>query len=266
MSAFIGLKEYPSALSLLIKNRDELFKASPIKTIETDLFLRFSLEKFDEAYDDVDIFNEYPYISQEVEEELRSLRKKVRKAEKDAIRSKYKESIDLSINQSEDELLNNLGAIETKDIKNHLQEIRNIVSSLGKDDVRTYALMMLVAAEDDKEIRFLKNDSEFIVIPSKLERPFSSDDHLKFIDQVVLECKDPSLSNVALRLYSSAVISAYPEPLLENGKTLDYASAFKDIAEEYLNIKDIAPSHIDPEVMIRVRKFLSQSKGKTGAF
>lgn len=256
LNALIFLKKYASALSLLIENRDEFFEADPIKTIEANFSLRFALNQFDEAYDDVDVFSDYPYVSQEVEEELRKLPKLVRNAEKSYLRRNSKKEIDLSLNQNESTLLENLDRISDKDIPSHLNEIRNVVSSLGKDSARTYALMLLVAGKDQKEIKFIKNDSEFDVIPSELELPFSGDTHLRFVNQVQEECKDPSLSDVALSLYSNAYIAAYPEPLLEEGKISDYVSAFIEIAREYLKQDDIAPSKIDPEVLLRVKKFL----------
>lgn len=260
LSALIALKKYKPALDLLIEHRDELYKHDPIATIETSYSLRFSLEQFDEAYDDIEIFGNYPYVNQEVEEELRALPKRIRKAERDLIKSQYKDGVNLSISQSEEELLRNLDSIEAEEIPNYLVQIRNIVSSLGKDGARTYALMLLVAAEDDKEIRFIKNGSEFVLTPKELERPFSGETHLKFLDQVASECKDPSVANVALSLYSKALVAAYPEPLLENNKTLDYALAFIDIAREYLHSENDVPSHIDPNVILRVHKFLDAAE------
>ncbi len=260
LSALIGLNRYDSALRLLIENRDALFKADPIKTIETNFVLRFQLRQFDEAFDDIGIFGDYPYVSQEVEEELRALPKRVRKAEHDFIKSQNKGEINLSINQSEADLLRNLDVIEIEEIKRYIPELRNIVSSLGKDGARTYALMLLKAGGDKEEIKFLKNGSEFILIPNELEQPFSGDAYLKFINKVNDECKDPSLSNIALSLFSRAYIAAFPEQLIEDNKINDYALAFIDIAKEYLHLDNQTPSIIDPDVILRVHKFLDAAE------
>ncbi len=260
LSALIALGKYSAAMSLLEENRDELFKTDPMKTIEANFSLRFALKQFDEAYEDMEIFNDYPYVSQEIEEVLRGLPKSIRKAEKDSLREESIAKINLSLDQEESELLKNLDLINDKDIASHLVEIRNIVSSLGKDSARTYALMLLVAANDDKEIKFIKNDSEFNVIPSKLEKPFSGDTHLSFVNKVQEECKDPSLADVALSLYSNAYISAYPEPLIEERKIDDYVAAFKEIAMEYLRQENNEPARIDMKVLQRIRKLLEAAK------
>ncbi len=256
ISAYIGLKRYQEALDLLIKHREELYKLAPKNILEVNFTLRFELGQFDEAFDDIGIFGDYPYISQEVEEELRALPKRVRKAEKEALKREQKGVINLSLEQPEESLLKNLDAIEIDEVPTYRKDLRKVVSSLGKDGARTYALMLLVAAGDKEEIKFLKNGSEFVVVPADLERPFSGNDHLRFLDMVAEESKDPSLTNIALTLYSKALVAAYPEPLLAEGKLRDYALAFIDIAKEYLHLDNNTPSVIDPDVIVRVHKFL----------
>ena len=256
ISAYIGLKRYQEALDLLIKHREELYKLAPKNILEVNFTLRFELGQFDEAFDDIGVFGDYPYISQEVEEELRALPKRVRKAEKDTLKREQKGVINLSLEQPEESLLKNLDAIEIDEVPTYRRDLRKVVSSLGKDGARTYALMLLVAAGDKEEIKFLKNGSEFVVVPSDLERPFSGNDHLRFLDMVAEESKDPSLTNIALTLYSKALVAAYPESLLEEGKLRDYALAFIDIAKEYLHLDNNTPSVIDPDVIVRVHKFL----------
>ena len=260
LSALMALGKYSAAMSFLIENRDELFKTDPMKTIKANFSLRFALKQFDEAYEDIEAFNDYPYVSQEIEEELRGLHKRIRRAEKDSLREENAAKINLSLDQSESELLKNLDLINDKDIASNLPEIRKIVSSLGKDSARTYALMLLVAANDEKEIKFIKNDSEFDVIPSELEKPFFGDTHLRFVNKVQEECKDPSLADVALSLYSNAYISAYPEPLIEERKINDYVAAFKEIAMEYLRQENNEPTKIDANVLERIRKFLEAAE------
>ena len=66
------------ALAYLLKNRELLWSWNPLFTMKYDFECRFVLGQFDEAYEDLNYFNNLNYVSQEVEEYLRSAPKRIR--------------------------------------------------------------------------------------------------------------------------------------------------------------------------------------------
>lgn len=259
LSALMGLSRFTEAIAYLKQNQDILYSNNPLRTLDTCFSLRFYLKQFDEAYDDLAEFNDYPYVSQAVEEALRALPKRIRAEEKASYKGNKKKDIDLDPKRSEEALLEDLSLIQVEEIPQYIPQLRTLVASLGKDGARTYALLLLLAGEDSKEIRFLKNGSEFVLTPKELTRPFSDQNHRQFLDIIASKSKDPSLLNVALKLYSQAVLSAYPDNLLEDGKLDDYALSFLSLGASYLNSEATFPPS-DPSVKAKIEALLKTAK------
>jgi hypothetical protein len=241
VSAYLGLGRYQDARILLVKERDALWAKNPILTMKATFETRFGLEEFDEAYQDEEDFANRPYISQEVEEVLRGLKEYIRKAERASYskRPKSEEKIREELTSDVDDftLLQTLGQIQ-KDPTPYLKEIREIATSGRNSMLRTFALLLLVGANDKSLLCFSKNGKDYEVSPAALTRPYSGPRFQQFIALLEGASRNTSIVQSAHALFDNYVLSLYPEDALDKDLSL-LVAALLILAGRYL--------HSDPE-------------------
>ena len=175
------------------------------------------LGRFDEAYDKLRYYVELPYQNQETEEVLRAMPEYIRKEEKNSYRQ-HSLSSDEIMNQlmskNDEEVLAALDALKEQKLDPYLLPILKIIRSFPKQVVRTFALLLLVNEEYDKEVEFLHKDELKKVVPSSLEEPFQVPgfknlNELSFALQSLYH--DPSIASNALQIISSYLLYIYPD-------------------------------------------------------
>lgn len=238
-SAYLAKGDAKQALNILNAHRDELFKVAPLKTMRSIFELRFILKEFEEAYDDLEYFENLPYVSQEVEEYLHALPKMIRTEERNSrLSEKFSEEeiIEKLSEKSDDyEIISTLNIIGPLKVKDYVPSLIALVTGQKSSLVRTYALMYLIAARYDKEITFIKNGKTFKLIPAEAEPPFTGSVFEEFRTKLDEALNDPSVSNVAKKLLNDYIFELFPEPLpLEKEADL-YLLAFSALAHEYLS-------------------------------
>ena len=260
-SAYLAKGDAKQALNILNAHRDELFKVSPLKTMRSIFELRFILKEFEEAYDDLEYFENLPYVSQEVEEYLHALPKMIRTEERNSrLSEKYSEEeiIEKLSEKSDDyEIISTLNIIGPLKVKDYVPSLITLVSGQKSSLVRTYALMYLIAARYDKEITFIKNGKTFKLVPAAVEPPFTGKVFEEFRMKLDESLNDPSVSNVAKKLLNDYIFEFFPEPLpLEKEANL-YLLAFSALAHEYLSSEyDLEKECLEKKVAIEEVKAL----------
>lgn len=176
ISAFLNLGKANEAMDLVEKKRNILWEASPVKCLKANFELRFILNEYDEAYKDADYFKSLPYVSQEVEEYLRTLDESIRFSERQSsIKTNYTdEEIEeiLLGNGDEYEKISILTSFNDAKVIYHSQKIVKMISLSNSNIVKTYGLMLLVKAKYPKEISFSKNGVDCKIIPAKEVLPY----------------------------------------------------------------------------------------------
>lgn len=215
ITAFIAVGQFQNALDT-ITNKREILKSKLALLIKFHIEILCLLGKFDEAFEELNRYEDLPYESQEVEEILRVMPNYIRNAEKDL----YKRN-DLSEEELYQRLLSKndsevLGALnEIKDLKldKFLLPILKICKSYPKQIIRTYALLLLVSQKYDKVVEFQYFDELQKVVPSKLEEPFVIDG-FKDVNDLSFALSnfyhDPSIVQNALQIISSYLLYIYP--------------------------------------------------------
>ena len=227
------------AIALLSKNRDLLFKVDPAKTLRANFELRFLLDQFDEAYEDLEYFSNLPYVNQEIEETLRGLPKLIRANELASSKKRNfdEEEAHAALSDGEDPyaVLGILQQLKERDLTPYLEEIRALLSSSIHDDVKTFALLLLVEKNINDEFLLIKKEKTYRINPSKLGNPFSCKEYLETRKKIV-QSKDASLVSVGVQLLDQITISCYPERLFKEGEGEDFLLALIEIAKSYLGI------------------------------
>ena len=215
VSAYLSLSRLAAASDLFFKERDAFFALYPKKTIEVDFELRFLTKDFDGAYQDIAYFNDKPYVSQEVEELLRTLPRLV-SSNVAALTSEGKGAEEtLKELRSQDDYVV-LAALSRLDPKEHDEGIRLAVRSLAvsegrSQDLRTYALLFLKAYGDSEPLLYGRKGFSRDVVPSKLPDPMKEEGRLRVLE-ILAGAKDVAAGRLASSLLESAVIASYPLP------------------------------------------------------
>lgn len=221
LTAFVAVGQNDEALNLIKTKRDYL-KDRLSLLIKFHIEILCLLGRFDEAYDELKVYEEMPYESQEVEEVLRAMPEYIRNAEKESYKRHHVDEEEIYkrlMSNQDDDVLFALDQIKDLKIDNYLLAILKIIKSYPKQIVRTYALLLLVANKYDKEINFLYFDKLEKVNPAKLDQPFIIDgfkdiNDLSYTLQSVYH--DPSIAQNALHLISSYLLYIYPKTLKLN--------------------------------------------------
>lgn len=233
VSAYLSLSHLSSASELFFKERDAFFDLFPKKTIEVDFELRFLAKDFSGAYDDIAYFNDKPYVSQEVEEVLRSLPRLV-SSNVAALTSEGKSAAErLKDLHSEDDYVV-LSALSRLDPKAKDEGLRKLLRSIAmseerSQDLRTYALLFLKAYGDEEPLVYRRKDLEAQIVPRELPDPTKEEGRLKTL-ALLEEEKDVGAARLAASLLESAVIASYPVPYPKE----DYEGAAKALLRRAL--------------------------------
>ena len=233
VSAYLSLSRLSTASELFFKERDAFFDLFPKKTIEVDFELRFLAKDFSGAYGDIAYFNDKPYVSQEVEEVLRSLPRLV-SSNVAALTSEGKSAAErLKDLHSEDDYVV-LSALSRLDPKAKDEGLRKLVRSIAmseerSQDLRTYALLFLKAYGDEEPLIYRRKDLETQIVPRELPDPTKEEGRLKTL-ALLEEEKDVGAARLAASLLESAVIASYPVPYPKE----DYEGAAKALLRRAL--------------------------------
>lgn len=245
LTALMALSKGEEAMALLEKNRYELFKAHPLETLKSDFSLRILFKKWDEAYEDYSIFSNYPYVSQEVEEALRSIPKALRLAEKQSslpLEASLKEMHETLNGDDDLAILSLLKALKKEDFPALKAELTAL---LTKKDVhlfvRTYALLYLVSVSYPEEVSFLKGKKNIKVIPSNLVPPYSDKLYKDFVNRLESILTDPSYCHVARNILDEYILLSYPDNVLEKEDKNLLLGALSLLSKDYLKARGEAP-------------------------
>ncbi len=238
ISALIAMGRYDDALSCIETNR-QILQKDLLLLMHVHIEILCILNRFDEAYEAMRYYQELPYESQKVEEYLKELPNLIRMEEKKALSVNVLNEEDLikklkSLDQND--VLMALDSVRGRDITPYLPAISRIMVDFPHQSVRSFALMLLVQKQVDKELKFKSIDDIITVNPAKEEPPFVGKEFNEFTTELSKELKNPSLTENAIQILSTYIIYTYPRK--NEIKTDLYIAALYLIANEYLQSKD----------------------------
>jgi len=212
ISAFLGLAEGEKALECLQKNR-KLLEKRLHTLIKIHMDLLFILGKFDEAYEELNYYQNLPYVSQEVEELLLGMHKQIHDEE---IQSYNRNTISddeirRRLNSADkDVILSALDLAGSHGIDGFFNEIQNILVNNPHQSIRSFALMLLVQKKVHREFVFKSKGEHMKVVPANTKPPFIGEPFNRITKRMIDEYKNPALSDNAIDIFSGYIIDIYP--------------------------------------------------------
>ena len=227
------------AMDFILSHREELYHYDAEKTLRANFELRFMLHQFDEAYEDYEYYSSLPYVSQAVEEVLRGIPKLIRGNELASHSGEHfdEEEAHAALTDGEDPyaILGVLQSLKSRDITPYLEEIYAILSSDIHEDVKTFALFLLVDKKIDHDCLLIKRNKSYKINPIKLGNPFNNESYLK-VYQATQKEKDASRSGVALELLDQLTLSLYPEKVYKEEEFELFYRCLLLLADVYLGL------------------------------
>ncbi|MCR5490829.1 MAG: hypothetical protein K6F32_01730 [Bacilli bacterium] len=243
LSALLGLAKSNEAMDLMVAKRAQFFAYNPKATLLTNFELRFLRKEFAEARKDLEFFSYLPYVSQEIEEILRDLPGDIAAQEKRSFGgNKIAEDEILDILEGSDdnfELLSALNALKGKDLSAYAEDIFAVLAKEGvHDDVKTFALLLLVSAKDKKLRKFTLRGENYELTPAYLRPPFTGEPYLETKRLLQEDFSDSAGSKIAVGLLDQTVLALYPRELSVFGTARVLAEAYGSLALNYLGQED----------------------------
>ena len=238
ISALLALTRGEEAVECIRNNR-EILQGELSLLMKVHIEILCLLERFDEAYDELEYYKNLPYVSQEVEELIHDFPKMIRDEEKKAAGSKSLSDDEIKIrlkSDKQDVVLPAIDMVRGRDIQLFLNEFQNIMVRFPRQSIRSFALLLLVQKHVDKEFDFDHNGQVIKVNPSKLNPPFVGSEFNAFIKRLQNEIKNPAVSEDAIQILSSYIIYIYPENISAQDDVL--IEALRSISNEYLKVDE----------------------------
>lgn len=254
--ALLGLNRPKEALKVLLDEKDALFDYKPSAYIKALMEVRVAISDFEGAESDLKWLENKPYVSQEVEEELRALPKALHDAELSTLRPRRFQEDELpemlSNPKSDFDLLIALNHLKGTGVGDFTPEILKILPSERPYDIRVFALLLLVSEKYAKPVSFRDEEGKLrTLVPAALEPPFSSSSYFKVKERLSLH-KNPSLGSVALSLLDDLCLSFYPDPFPAEGRENIEAEALLLVASSYLG-ENVEPTLKEEEEEVKER-------------
>lgn len=236
ISAFIYLGKYEDAL-YVIQDHQKTLESNLVALINAHINLLCALNRFEQAYSALDYYSNLPYQSQIVEETLRKMPDIISKEEKKQTSIRYYDDdqiLQMLASDKDEDILLALDVIKSRDVLSFLPELSKLLVNYPRETIKSYALMLLVQKEIDRNLKINKNGELLDVNPKYIKAPFSSsvfNEVVRYFDHSV---KDLSISQTATQLFSQYCIYIYPKELDKAPKL--YCLVFLEIASEYMGL------------------------------
>ena len=242
ISAFLSLGKGKEALDYLLSRRLDLWEADPIMTLRVNFEIRFLLKQFDKAQEDLEFFENLPYVSQRVEEALRDIPKAIlaaKASEKSARGMGYEEALETLASPTDDfALLSALSALRKQgDLEDYRGLVEEILVSVHHDDVKSYALMLLSAKGSTHEVTLSKGGKRYTLVPAKLGSPYAMAEY-KVLRERIETVGDSSLSQVMGELLDLYALIRYPERFVTPGDLDSFLEGLTGLGKTYLGQKE----------------------------
>lgn len=246
--ALVGKSNIEEASSIIGSKRDDLFKYKPASIVKMDIELSLAELDFTSARDKLELYQNYPYVSQEVEEVFRDYKKKIDEEER-RILSSYKNKINEdnkgetpSLEESNETLYFYLSSISKQ--KNIAEKDKtfclDIINSTKDISLRKLALMILTLFRIDTNIEFdgIRTNPAYLTLPNM-------DEKYKIIKEKLAFIPDISLSSISTSLLNSYSYYLFPNYI-------------NDIDETYLQVVSLGKKYLGLELTAQEEKEASK--------
>lgn len=247
LEALFHLEQFEKAISL-IKKENKSFKEYTFEMMQIHFVSLIKLNLYEEAYQIVKHYENFPYISQEVEEYLSSAPQMIRNYElknrpKPSLSDEQLEMMLLHPKDENDQIIA-LENIRQRKVSNFFNSLRLLVKSdRANNFVKTFVLMLLIENKDELEITFSKNNKTYTLRPKDINLLDYNLLEEDLFDNIETLTKNITIRDVSRQLFDQLFFLLFPEVVASIIETNLLTATLIVLAGEYLktqvNLDDI---------------------------
>lgn len=165
--SYAFLNEYEQSIECIKANEKKLSK-NLAKLIQVHMEICFQFDKFNDAFDALQHYEEYPYVSQEVEEQFRYYKNKIKKQLNQVSNKKDDDELikELLNSGNINEIIEGIGKIKNKDDAYfHMQSLNNILIGNFNFKAKALIIILLIDLKFNEIIKVKKNDEVISIKP-----------------------------------------------------------------------------------------------------
>ena len=241
--ALMNLDRFDEVLKILEAQRDFFKKEDIIFLVQTHIFVLCYLHRYDDAYAESKIYQDMPYISQEVEELLNGLDDFIRTEERNFYQRKEIEDVGLEKSLKSEkpdtvfQAINVLHSKSKEEALQYLPQLKNIIADYPIKSIRTIALFFLFDLGVDEILLFADSSGKIIQIDGKNPpKPFGDGKYNLVLDLAAGLVDDFSAVSIIESLLANYDIESFPYILEYDTKTI-FVAAYS-MALDYLGRSD----------------------------
>lgn len=267
ISSYLFKGELQKAISFYEKHRQELWSYNPRLTIKTSLELFTYDENFKKARQELAILEDFPYVSQIVEETFKEAKETLERKEEAVLKSLKEKAMSLeecyrnasSINEKF-KVLSVLSSSEIKEANSFLRTI--YLDEKEEKEIRKFILLLLKEAGDQKPLLIDFGEIKRELSPSALKVPLQNAYDKEVIRQLSASIDDISRTRNATKLYENLTFAVFPGTIEEEGfKTEEAAEAclywsFYSLGEDKSSDFSLFEREAGKEKIEKYQKFL----------
>ena len=241
LSSMMILGKELDAINYINSNLDSLYESYPVKTLNAHFELLLKNRLYKDANKALKIYEDKPYVSQEVEELLRDLKERIINEEHPSEKringlEEVNEILEKGNNNAD--IAKVLFSLKEYNFNGYVDSLSKLIKNPNvHPSLRTYGLIVMVDNSYSKEVSFLKGDKLLNVIPGKLTPPFLNKEQEEIMNNLhSLSENNISLENTSVQLLNYYTMDIYPEVISKEEVEL-VSKALVALAKQYLQME-----------------------------
>ena len=243
LSAMMILGKELDAINFINSNVDSLYEKYPLKTLNAHFELLLKNKLYKDAYKALKMYEDKPYVSQEVEELLRDLKERIQNEEhpsQKGVNGLEEVNEVLEKGNKNADVARVLFALKEYNFNGYVESLEKVIKNPNvHPSLRTYGLIVMVENSYKKPVSFLKGETLLKVIPAELTPPFLNESQDQIMKHLHESCENNvSLENTAIQLLNYYTMDIYPEVIKKEDTELVY-KAIVALARKYLQMEEV---------------------------
>ena len=202
-------------LSFCKEHEEYLLNLDPISymSLEIEFYLRKEDKK--KAIEVIDRHKEGKYISLECEEFLKETKEKLLKEQPSKKELSYDELKKMLLSGSEKKAYAALEMLSKRNVRLYLPVIKAFLKQNKSEQLFRLALMVLIDQKIDQEFKFIFNDKEVMLNPSKMVLPYDDERFLEFEKTLNKQDLPDIIKETIMMLAMQVFVNMYPDSLFD---------------------------------------------------
>ncbi len=215
VKSLIKLDKLIKAEEILSTYKEVIYDYNPFDTICIDLYLIEQLNKTERLLFIYEYYANKPYVSQQVEEQLRGIKLVINNM------LKQKQDNNTSVNPIEtirnssigSEIIDALYRLSSEEVRLYTEDILNLIHRNHDSSFLPVYIYFLATIKYDKDIKICRYGADYVINPATSDYVLTESDLSGANDKIRKMCKDPSIADFAINILNMTIGGHFPNKI-----------------------------------------------------